>query len=91
MPVRIEVPAAAVVGLVGLDGRQDMRLEVGKANDNDQELVEKTTRPSTTHAYARIWVMRCRRCDRLYGSNSCDAHIRRCPYHDPQAAKGEPI
>jgi len=50
-------------------------MEIGEANKNNQELVRKTDIKSTTHQYAKIWVMRCRHCDYEYGSNSCDAHI----------------
>jgi hypothetical protein len=66
-------------------------MKVGEANDNRQELVRKTNDPSTTHPFAKIWVMKCQRCGREYGSNSCDAHIRRCPFCSPSAARGEPI
>jgi hypothetical protein len=66
-------------------------VKVGEANANRQELVRKTSAPSTTHPFAKIWVMRCRVCGGEYGSNSCDAHIRRCPNCSPAAAKGEPL
>jgi hypothetical protein len=66
-------------------------MKVGEANDNRQELVRKTNDPSTTHRFAKIWVMRCGKCGSEYGSNSCDAHIRRCPFCSPSAAQGEPI
>jgi hypothetical protein len=54
-------------------------METGELNRNGQELVQKTTTKSTTHPFARIWRMRCSKCGNEYGSNSCDAHIRRCP------------
>jgi hypothetical protein len=63
----------------------------GESNQGGQELIRKTNDKSTTHPFARIWVMRCGLCRREYGSNSCDAHIRRCPYCDPTAARGEPV
>ncbi len=63
----------------------------GDANINKQVLVRKTPARSTNHPFATIWVMRCDRCDREYGSNSCDAHIRRCPHCSREAAAGEPI
>jgi hypothetical protein len=66
-------------------------MKAGEANGNGQELVRKTDAPSTTHRFAKIWVMRCQKCGREYGSNSCDAHIRRCPFCSPSAAQGEPI
>jgi hypothetical protein len=65
-------------------------MEVGDANRNGQELIRKTEGRSDTHRFAKVWVMRCHACNREYGSNSCDAHIRRCPYHD-QGAKSEPF
>ena len=48
-------------------------------------------RGSTTHPFATIWVLQCRACGTRYGSNSCDAHIRRCPSCNPTAMPGEPI
>jgi hypothetical protein len=66
-------------------------MRIGEANRKHQELVCKTDARSTTHPFARIWVMRCRDCGHKYGCNSCDAHIRRCPYCCPRAARGEPI
>ena len=66
-------------------------MEVGDVNRNGQELVRKTENRSTTHAFAKIWVMRCRECSNEYGSNSCDAFRRHCPSCNPKAAPGEPI
>lgn len=54
-------------------------MDQGDVNQNGQELVRKTGNKSTTHRFATIWLMRCRTCNHEYGSNSCDAHIRRCP------------
>jgi len=48
-------------------------------NKNGQVLVEKTRLPSTSHPYAKIWKARCSACGTMYGLNSCDFHIRRCP------------
>lgn len=66
-------------------------MEEGDVNSNGQELIRKTDAPSTTHPFATMWSMRCQMCGGEYGSNSCDAHIRRCPQCDPNAALGEPI
>jgi len=66
-------------------------MEVGEENKNNQRLVRKTDTKSTTHRYAKIWVMRCQSCNSEYGSNSCDAHIRLCPRCNKNAAKPEPI
>ncbi|PYS82981.1 MAG: hypothetical protein DMF67_10615 [Acidobacteria bacterium] len=66
-------------------------MKIGETNVNQQELVRKTDKPSTTHDYAKIWVMRCHNCGNEYGSNGCDAHRRQCPRCSPTAAKGEPI
>jgi hypothetical protein len=66
-------------------------MDISETNRNRQELVRKTSDPSTSHRFAKIWVMRCHDCGHEYGSNSCDAHIRRCPRCSPAAAKGEPI
>ncbi len=65
-------------------------MEVGQINQRGQKLIRKTTEHSTTHPHARIWVMYCPVCAREYGSNSCDAHIRKCPYHQ-DGAEGEPV
>jgi len=54
-------------------------MEPGDVNKNGQEFVRRTGKKSTTHDYATIWVMRCPTCRKEYGSNSCDAHNRRCP------------
>lgn len=62
----------------------------GYRNKNGQIIIEKTSRKSTTHPFARIWIMECSKCGRKYGANSCDAHIRKCPYHD-KGKPGEPI
>jgi len=66
-------------------------MEIGDLNANGQKLVRRTNSSSTTHAFATIWVMCCRDCGEEYGCNSCDAHIRRCPFCDNTAAHGEPI
>ena len=66
-------------------------MDIGDVNPNGQQLVRRTDARSTTHPFATIWAMRCQGCGREYGSNSCDAHIRRCPHCDPSAAAGEPI
>lgn len=65
-------------------------MNVGEKNRRGQVLIQKTEMPSTTHDYARIWRMRCSMCGHEYGSNSCDAHIRRCPRCDG-GAPGEPL
>lgn len=63
----------------------------GDANQHGQQLIRKTNLRSTSHRFATIWVLQCRACGTRYGSNSCDAHIRRCPNCHPQAKPGEPI
>ena len=63
----------------------------GETNRQGQEVVRKTDTRSTTHPFAKIWVLRCRACGTRYGCNSCDAHIRRCPICHPNAAPGEAI
>jgi len=60
-------------------------------NRHGQDVIRKTTTRSTTHPFATIWVLQCGGCGTRYGSNSCDAHIRRCPTCNPDAAPGEPI
>lgn len=71
-------------------GQKEARVDEGEFNVNDQELVRRIAARSTTHPFAKIWVMRCKRCHLEYGSNSCDAHIRKCPSCEPTAAPAEP-
>ena len=66
-------------------------MQLGDVNDHSQELVRKTDLKSTTHKFAKIWVMRCHECESEYGCNSCDAHIRKCPLCDNTSAIGEPL
>jgi len=66
-------------------------MNVGDSNKNGQRLIQKTANKSTTHPFATIWVLQCGKCGCNYGSNSCDAHIRKCPNCDNTAAKAEPI
>ncbi len=56
-----------------------MSLNVGEVNKNGQQVTEKTALKSSTHAFAKVWMMKCTRCGYEYGANGCDAHIRRCP------------
>lgn len=65
-------------------------MNVGEITRKGQQLIHKTNQSSTTHRFAKIWVLECR-AGHQYGSNNCDAHIRRCPVCDPTAARGEPI
>lgn len=66
-------------------------MDLNEENPNRQRVVAKTELKSTTHRFALIWHMRCGECGAEYGSNSCDAHIRRCPQCDRSAAPGEPL
>ncbi len=34
---------------------------------------------SPNHPNAKVWKMRCEHCGHMYGANSCDWHIRKCP------------
>ena len=65
-------------------------MRMGGVNRKHQKAVRKTNAPSTTHPYAKIWVMRCGLCKHEYGCNGCDADGRRCPYCQG-GARGEPI
>lgn len=59
-------------------------------NRNNQIFVRNTSKRSTTHPFAVIYEMECGECHTRYGCNSCDRHLRRCPYC--QAGRpGEPI
>lgn len=50
----------------------------GDTNRNDQQLLRPTDYRGTDHN-ARVWVLKCRQCLNIYGSNSTDAWERRCP------------
>lgn len=50
---------------------------IGYCNDDEQEVVRKTTRSGP--GSQRVFVMRCRVCGHEYGAFGCDIHIRRCP------------
>jgi len=76
---------------VAIVGYNCHRMNIGDVNRNDQEVMYKTDRSSTTHRLPKIWRMKYRKCGREYGSNSCDAHIRRCPRCTPKAAPAEPL
>lgn len=66
-------------------------MEIGQANRNQQVLVRRSSQRSSTHPFAKVWIMRCQGCDQEYGCNSCDAHLRQCPNCSPRAARAEPI
>ncbi len=55
-------------------------MEIGDTNQSGQKLVCRTEEKSVSHRFATVWEMQCTKCRRNYGSNSCDAHIRKCPF-----------
>ena len=59
-------------------------------NINNQLAYAKTYVKSTTHRFAKIWVVDCQECQTRYGVNGCDFHIRRCP-NCQDGKEGEPI
>jgi len=65
-------------------------MNVGDSNTKGQRLVAKSDNRSTSHRWAKIWTMQCDACGFTYGSNSCDAHIRKCPGCQ-EGATGEPL
>lgn len=52
--------------------------QIGEANKNDQELVEKTAERGTDYNQY-VWHLRCLRCGHEYGANGSDFHLRKCP------------
>lgn len=62
----------------------------GYVNENEQEVIARTGRASTSFRGQVIYEMKCRRCEGRYGANGCDIHARRCPLCDGGAA-GEPV
>jgi putative restriction endonuclease len=57
----------------------------GDINRNNQQLLRQTGERGTDHN-ARVWVLKCRHCSNIYGSNSTDAWERKCP----KCQKGKP-
>lgn len=50
----------------------------GDVNRNYQQLLRISTHQGTDYN-ARVWVLKCRMCSNIYGSNSTDAWQRKCP------------
>jgi putative restriction endonuclease len=50
----------------------------GDVNRNDQRILRLSTQPGTDHN-AQVWVLKCRVCSYVYGSNSTKAWQRKCP------------
>jgi putative restriction endonuclease len=50
----------------------------GDVNKNNQQLLRLTANAGTDYN-ARNWVLKCRACANIYGSNSTDAWERKCP------------
>lgn len=50
----------------------------GDVNRNYQQLLRLSTQPGNDYN-ARLWVLKCRHCSNIYGSNSTDAWQRKCP------------
>lgn len=51
---------------------------LGHINRNNQQLLRLTAERGTDYN-ARVWVLQCRECLNIYGSNSTDAWERKCP------------
>ena len=60
----------------------------GYENSNGQIVVRDTGFASVTFDGQRVYELRCRHCGHRYGSNGCDVHARRCPFHQ-SGARGE--
>jgi putative restriction endonuclease len=50
----------------------------GDVNKNNQQLLRLTAERGTDYN-ARVWVLKCKQCLNIYGSNSTDAWERKCP------------
>lgn len=50
----------------------------GDINRNAQQLLRLTEARGSDHN-ARVWILKCKRCLNVYGSNSTDAFERKCP------------
>lgn len=44
-----------------------------------QRILEKSKEKSNSHSFATVWVLECTHCNNVYGANSCDVHLRKCP------------
>ena len=49
-------------------------------NPNNQLTLRDTELRSAQHRFAYLTLMRCGHCSAEYYSQSCDVHIRKCPY-----------
>lgn len=63
---------------ISLSDRHSVVKQPGDINSNSQQLLRLTEGRGTDHN-ARVWVLKCRRCLSLYGSNNTDAWERKCP------------
>ena len=53
----------------------------GYVNQNNQKNLGRTNPPRPGNDYAQsVYVLRCLNCQRNYGANGSDIHIRRCPF-----------
>ncbi len=61
----------------------------GDINTNGQQILRLTTERGTDYN-ARVWVLKCRHCLNIYGSNGTDAWQRKCP-HCQNGKPGLPV
>jgi hypothetical protein len=62
----------------------------GYENDNGQVVVHRTEKSGTDHGQ-RVYVLKCKECNREYGSNGSDIFQRLCPFHkNPKGRIGKP-
>jgi hypothetical protein len=63
--------------------------EPGTVNPHGQKVIRSTGRRGS-HRFALVYEMECTECGEVYGANSCDIHLRKCP--TCQGGKeGEPL
>jgi hypothetical protein len=60
-----------------------MPAQLGDQNKHGQILVQMTGDRSPNHRFATVWILRCPQ-HGTYSANSCDFHIRKCPYEGGQ-------
>ena len=57
--------------------------------EHRQKVVRNTGRRGS-HPFALVYEMECLECGGVYGANSCDIHLRKCPYCQG-GKEGEPL
>jgi hypothetical protein len=63
--------------------------EPGTVNPHGHKVIRSTGRRDS-HRFALVYEMECTECGEVYGANSCDIHLRKCP-NCQGGLEGEPL